>query len=71
MTAPLSDTELIARVVAADDTRAFEQLVLRHQAIVRGFLRHLTADADDVAQETFLKAYRRLTYFRGDSKFST
>ena len=71
MTAPLSDTELIARVVAGDDTRAFEQLVLRHQAIVRGFLRHLTADADDVAQETFLKAYRRLTYFRGDSKFST
>jgi RNA polymerase sigma-70 factor (ECF subfamily) len=71
VTAPLSDTELIARVVAAGDTRAFEQLVLRHQAMVRGFLRHLTADADDVAQETFLKAYRRLAYFRGDSKFST
>ena len=71
VTAPLSDTELIARVVAAADARAFEQLVLRHQSVVRGFLRHLTAYADDVAQETFLKAYRRLAHFRGDSKFST
>lgn len=71
MTAPLSDTELIARVVAGDDTRAFEQLVLRHQAVVRGFLRRLTADADDIAQETFIKAYRRLSHFRGDAKFST
>ena len=52
-------------------TRAFEQLVLRHQGVVRGFLRHLTAEADDVAQETFLRAYRRLAHFRGDSKFST
>jgi RNA polymerase sigma-70 factor (ECF subfamily) len=71
VTAPLSDTELIARVVVSDDTRAFEQLVLRHQAVVRGFLRRLTPDADDIAQETFLKAYRRLAHFRGDAKFST
>jgi RNA polymerase sigma-70 factor (ECF subfamily) len=71
VTAPLSDTELIARVVAGDDTRAFEQLVLRHQAVVRGFLRRLTADADDIAQETFIKAYRRLAHFRGDARFST
>lgn len=71
MTALPSDTELIARVVVADDARAFEQLVLRHQGVVRGFLRHLTEEADDVAQETFLNAYRRLAHFRGDSKFST
>jgi RNA polymerase sigma-70 factor, ECF subfamily len=71
VTAPPPDIELIARVVAGDDTRAFEQLVHRHQSVVRGFLRHLTPDADDVAQETFLKAYRRLAQFRGDSKFST
>lgn len=71
MTALPSDTELIARVVVADDARAFEQLVLRHQGVVRGFLRHLTTEADDVAQETFLNAYRRLAHFRGDSKFST
>jgi RNA polymerase sigma-70 factor, ECF subfamily len=71
VTAPLSDTELIARVVVADDARAFEQLVLRHQGVVRGFLCHLTSEADDVAQETFLRAYRRLANFRGDSKFST
>jgi RNA polymerase sigma-70 factor, ECF subfamily len=71
VTAPLSDAELIARAVASGDTRAFEQLVLRHQAVVRGFLQRLTSDADDIAQETFLKAYRRLAHFRGDAKFST
>lgn len=71
MTTPPSDSELIVRVVVADDARAFEQLVLRHQGAVRGFLRHLTTEADDVAQETFLRAYRRLAHFRGDSKFST
>jgi RNA polymerase sigma-70 factor (ECF subfamily) len=65
---------LIARVVARADARAFEQLVLRYQSLVRGFLRRLTADAaaaDDVAQETFIKAYARLTQFRGDAKFGT
>lgn len=72
MPAPLSDAELIARTVAADDPRAFEQLVLRYQSLVRGFLRQLAPEgADDLAQETFLKAYRRLAHFRGDAKFST
>jgi RNA polymerase sigma-70 factor, ECF subfamily len=68
------DAELIARVVAADDARAFEQLVRRYQAVVRGFLRRLCADAaaaDDLAQETFLKAYQRLAQFRGGAKLST
>jgi RNA polymerase sigma factor (sigma-70 family) len=69
-----SDADLIARVVARADGRAFEQLVLRYQSLVRGFLRRLTADtgsADDAAQETFIKAYGRLTQFRGDAKFGT
>ncbi len=71
MRAP-SDAKLIARAVATDDPRAFEQLVLRYQSLVRGFLRQLTPEgADDIAQETFLKAYRRLSHFRGDAKFST
>ena len=74
MTSLPSDADLIARVVARADARAFEQLVLRYQSLVRGFLRRLTADtaaADDAAQETFIKAYARLTQFRGDAKFGT
>jgi len=46
--------------------------VLRYQGLVRGFLRQLAPEhADDLAQETFLSAYRRIDRFRGDAKFST
>ena len=67
------DTELIARVLAGDDRHAFGELVRQHQSAVRGFLRRLTggrhALADDLAQETFLEAYRNLARFRGDATF--
>ncbi len=68
-----ADPELIARCLTLNDTAAFGELVLRHQSAVRRFLRHLTrgnaAWADDLAQETFLQAYRGLGRFRGDSRF--
>ncbi len=67
------DTELIARVLAGDDRHAFGELVRQHQSALRGFLRRLTggrhALADDLAQETFLEAYRNLARFRGDATF--
>jgi RNA polymerase sigma-70 factor (ECF subfamily) len=70
-----SDGELVARVQASDDRAAFGQLVVRHQSAVRRFLRHLArgnhAIADDLAQETFLHAYRQLHGFRGAADFST
>lgn len=70
-----SDPELITRVLATGDRAAFGELVLRHQSAVRLFLRHLTrgdaALADDLAQETFIQAYRGLARFRGDAAFST
>jgi RNA polymerase sigma-70 factor (ECF subfamily) len=70
-----TDTELIARTLANDDRTAFGQLVQRHQSAVRNFLRHLThndaALADDLAQETFIQAYRGLRNFRGTASFST
>jgi RNA polymerase sigma-70 factor (ECF subfamily) len=70
-----SDFDLIARVLARDDRVAFGKLVTRHQSAVRNFLRQLTRGdaslADDLAQETFVEAYRSLAKFRGDAKFST
>lgn len=70
-----SDDELLARVIADDDRHAFATLVRRHQAAVRGLLRKLTcgnhARADDLAQETFLRAYRHLASFRGGAKLSS
>ena len=71
----MTDTELIARALAAEDRAAFGLLVQRHQSAVRQFLRHLThgdaALADDLAQETFVQAWRSLARFRGSSAFTT
>jgi RNA polymerase sigma-70 factor (ECF subfamily) len=70
-----SDAALVARVVAHDDRGAFELLVRRHQSPLRNFLRRLTKNdserADDLAQETFLKAYRAMHTYAGVAKFST
>jgi RNA polymerase sigma factor (sigma-70 family) len=71
----VTDPELIARVVVSDDHAAFGELVRRHQSAVRHFLRHLVrgdhALADDLAQETFVQAYRSLAQFQGRASFST
>jgi RNA polymerase sigma-70 factor (ECF subfamily) len=70
-----SDAQLLARAIADDDRNAFAELVRRHQSAVRNLLRRLTcgedALADDLAQETFLRAYRGLAGFRQDAKLST
>ena len=72
---PVSDAELIARVVVVDDRHAFSELVRRHQSAVRATLRRLTAGnfalADDLAQDTFMLAYRNIKSFRQEAKFST
>jgi RNA polymerase sigma factor (sigma-70 family) len=63
-----------ARIAAArrGDSRAFAQLVDAHQQAVRGFLRRFAghwADADDLAQEAFVTAWRKLDRFEGRSSF--
>ncbi len=72
---PVTDAQLIARVVVQDDRHAFSELVRRHQSAVRATLRRLTAGnhalADDLAQETFMLAYRNLKSFRQEAQFST
>jgi RNA polymerase sigma-70 factor (ECF subfamily) len=71
----VTDAQLIARVVVQDDRHAFSELVRRYQSIIRATLRRLTAGnhalADDLAQETFLLAYRNLKSFRQEARFST
>lgn len=71
----MTDADLIARATLHDDRAAFGELVRRHQSAVRQFLRHLTrgqaALADDLAQETFVQAWRSLPRFRAEATFST
>lgn len=71
----LTDADLIARVVLDDDHHAFAELARRHQSAVRDTLRALTRGdevlADELAHETFLRAYRSLNRFRGEARFST
>jgi RNA polymerase sigma-70 factor (ECF subfamily) len=72
---PLQDADFIARVLVEGDEHAFGELVKSHQSFVRNLLRTWlrgdNARADDLAQETFLKAYRNLHQFSGAGKFST
>ncbi len=68
-----TDNELVARVQKGDKS-AFDLLVLKYQhrivKLVSQYVRE-PADALDVTQEAFLKAYRALPKFRGDSAFYT
>lgn len=71
----LTDAQLVSRTLVDDDHHAFAELVRNHQSTVRGLLRQLTSNdislADDLAQETFLRAYKNLRSFRGEARFST
>ena len=67
------DEALVRRALAGDGS-AFEALVTRHQERVYRLLCRLlrdASDAQDTLQETFLQVYRKLSSFRGESKFST
>ncbi len=70
-----TERELVARVAVNGDPDAFEALVKAHQAAVRRFLMRLTggdaAAADDLAQETFLTAFRKMHTFKGASALGT
>lgn len=65
------DQQLVERVQRGDK-RAFDLLVLKYQHKILGLIVrfvHDAQEAQDVAQEAFIKAYRALGNFRGDSAF--
>lgn len=67
------DALLVSRTVAGD-TAAFELLVIKYQRRVERLIARMVRDVDlveDIAQETFLRAYRSLHQFRGDAQFYT
>ena len=71
----ISDKELATRVAFSGDQQAFTLLVERHQGAIRNYLRRLmagdSAAADDLAQETFLAAFQKISSWRGTAKFGT
>ncbi|HMF71834.1 MAG TPA: sigma-70 family RNA polymerase sigma factor [Flavitalea sp.] len=68
-----TDTEIIEKTLAGD-TRIFSELVKRYQNFVFTITLRYTPnreDAEEIAQDAFIKAFKSLKDFRGDSKFST
>ena len=71
----LNDIALVAQVVVLGNKRAFDTLVKKYQSPVRRFFLHQTLGdeslSDDLAQETFIKAYTRIASFKNLSNFGT
>ena len=68
-----SDLLLVERTVAGDQ-KAFELLVIKYQRRIERLIGRMVRDVDlveDIAQETFIRAYRALHQFRGDAQFYT
>ena len=71
--APFDEAPLVARAKAGDDG-AFSELVEHYERRIFRLAKHITQsdeDAEDVLQESFLKAYEKLDTFQGNSKFYT
>lgn len=70
-----TDLSLVAQVAVFGNTRAFDELVRRYQSPVRRFFLHQTLGdsqlSDDLAQDTFIKAYTSIGSFRGLASFKT
>ncbi|HEY0306921.1 MAG TPA: RNA polymerase sigma factor [Acidobacteriaceae bacterium] len=67
------DVALVARAKTGDEA-AFEQLIRQYDRQIFRIARHITQnkeDAEDIVQDTFLKAYQKLEQFQGNSKFYT
>ena len=73
--ADLNDISLVTQVAVFHNKKAFDQLVRKYQSPVRRFFLNQTLGdeqlSDDLAQDTFIKAYVNITKFKGLSSFST
>ena len=71
----LTDISLVAQVAVLGNKRAFDELVRRYQSPVRRFFLNQTLGdeqlSDDLAQDTFLKAYLNIGQFKALSSFQT
>src|SRR5262245_43063104 len=70
---PMEDRTLVHRSLKGDRL-AYDELIRRYQERIYATIYHMTAnheDANDLAQETFIKAYQALRSFKGDSSFYT
>ena len=68
-----ADAMLVERAVAGDQ-KAFELLVIKYQRRIQRLIGRMVRDVDlveDIAQETFIRAYRALAQFRGEAQFYT
>jgi len=73
MTQPDADAELVERAKRGE-VRAFEMLVVKYQRRIERLIGRMVRDTDlvqDIAQETFIRAYRAMPQFRGESAFYT
>ncbi len=71
----LTDLSLVTQVAVLGNRKAFDKLVVKYQSPVRRFFLHMTMGdgqlSDDLAQDTFIKAYVNIRQFRGTASFST
>ncbi len=71
---PTDPDALLVQRTLDGDVRAFEMLVVKYQRRVERLIGRMVRDVDlvqDIAQETFIRAYRALAQFRGDAQFYT
>jgi len=69
-----TDAELTALVIATKNSAAFGELVRRHQALVRSMLHRMCRNhalADDLAQDTFIRAFEKVGSFKGTGSFKS
>lgn len=71
----LDDISLVTQVAVFHNSKAFDRLVVKYQSPIRRFFLNQTMGdsqlSDDLAQDTFLKAYTHITQFQGTANFST
>ena len=71
----LNDISLVTKVTVFHDHKSFDLLVRKYQSPIRAFFLHQTMGdsqlSDDLAQDTFIKAYTHIKSFQGKANFST